>query len=382
MTGLIGRCVKVFFSGQLMRELFSLIRLRRRKHSLIVFYCSSWSDEPYIRSAALASVHKGLNVALIVSGAFDAGPFSEKALVPYRLSARLLKYTGAKIVVSASTGLGLKCLPRQVADVVHMPHSLVSFNLAYDPKAFDAFTRFFVCGEYQAAEIHELDCLAGRTPRAAEIVGYGKTDLIDPIKVNKITENDLILIAPSWGENAFLETVGQRVIEALLEANWRVCLRPHPRYLKHSTGQLALIDSIFSKHQNFTIENPLQMSSALYKASLVISDYSGAAFEYVLSKRRPAVFIDLPSKRNNPKFDLCKNSPVEITWRQQVGIVVPPSPSEILAAVKSLSSGYHGKVAAIERLRSELLIDGKCGVRVANLLTSMVSQQRKINSVR
>jgi len=109
------------------------------------------------------------------------------------------------------------------------------------------------------------------------------------------------------------------------------------------------------------------------KAEILISDYSGAAFEYVFSKRRPAIFIDLPLKNNNPHFDNSTNVPVEIAWRHKVGLIVPPSPTHIVEAVSTLKKQKVEGDFAIDEIRQELRWDGRCGERIADWLKSIVN---------
>jgi hypothetical protein len=371
----IWRLFHAVFSGQLFREATDLIRIRARGPDLIVFYCSSWVDEIYIRSSIDACVARNLNVVIIIS---DKKYISDQAASNARyflLSPRFLKFTKASILVSASTGIDSKYIPDTCSEVIHMPHSLVSMNMIYGLSAFDSFTRFFVCGDYQSNEIRELDILQNRKPRPSCVVGYGKSDVILDSLDNDLVEKGLVLIAPSWGSDGFIETIGKATISALLDANIRVCLRPHPRYMRHSRDLIDDITESFSKNENFYFENPLFLSKAMDRADVVISDYCGAAFEYIFTKIRPVIFVDIPLKKNNPLFDLCKNVPVEISWRDKLGIVVFPFPEDILSATLNFLGGKEKSQFSIDAYFKTIAWDGKCCVRVAEKLEVLIAKE-------
>jgi hypothetical protein len=54
----------------------------------------------------------------------------------------------------------------------------------------------------------------------------------------------------------------------------------------------------------------------------MITDWSGVGFEFALSRLKPAIFIDVPRKINNPDYGLLDMEPLECTYREKVGRVV------------------------------------------------------------
>jgi len=369
---IVWRLLKSVFSGQLLRETINLLKVRKLEGNLIVFYCSGWVDEIFVRSSITACIENNLNVILIVSDG-ESKFCGKKANYKYfSLNARFLKYTKASILVSASTGINPEYIPKSCYEVVHMPHSLVSMNMVYAPSAFDAFTRFFLCGEYQADELRELDLLRGRNVRPFNLVGYGKSDVILQ-NHNKIpVDNGLVLIAPSWGPEGFIEKLGMSTISALLDSNFSVCLRPHPRYMKHSRHLIDDIIGRFFQNENFHIEDPFTISEAMLRADIVISDYSGAAFEYIFTRQRPVIFVDIALKIMNPLFNSCNNTPIEISWRESLGVVVTPSPQEIVSETLKLRHNIDKYKFSIDSHLNEISWDGRCGFRVAEQLSFLL----------
>ena len=64
-------------------------------------------------------------------------------------------------------------------------------------------------------------------------------------QVTNSNTRDLIIIAPSYGNNNLLEKCGIKLIEILLKSNFRVMLRPHLRTLRDSTELMGSINEKF-----------------------------------------------------------------------------------------------------------------------------------------
>ena len=54
----------------------------------------------------------------------------------------------------------------------------------------------------------------------------------------------------------------------------------------------------------------------------MISDWSGAAFDFALGLARPVLFIDVPRKVNNPNYQSVAIEPIEVFARAQMGSVL------------------------------------------------------------
>ena len=352
------RILKKLINGEVFSELVSLIRLKSYNSELIVFYCSDLKDEIYIRSSYKLIKETNKNTVLIISS-----NKRQNNLAYYPLSISLLKFVNAKIIISPSTGVGRQYLPSNCKEFIHMPHSLVSMNMVYDANAIKSFTRFFVCGNYQSKEIQEIDKILDISPRPCKVVGYGKSDEI--IKASKSLEinKKLVVMAPSWGKKGLLETLGIKIIEKLLNENLEVCLRPHPAYLKEGNKFLINLKEIFKNNDKFFIEDS-SVSSSLDRAALLISDYSGVSFEYIFMRNIPTLFVDVELKINNKFFQKCKNVPVEVAWREDLGTLAKPIPDEIVQSALNILSSNEPISDKINRYKNDILWDGKCSVRV------------------
>lgn len=53
----------------------------------------------------------------------------------------------------------------------------------------------------------------------------------------------------------------------------------------------------------------------------MITDWSGAALEYSFGLNKPVIFLDLPKKINNPFYEEINIIPLEVSIRNEIGIV-------------------------------------------------------------
>jgi len=187
--------------------------------------------------------------------------------------------------------------------------------------------------------------------------GYGRLDSLLQEKENfknpNPTLNNLILIAPSYGDNNLLHVCGIKLINLLLELNFKVMLRPHFRTLKESTKLIDEIKENFKKNPNFILEEGIIPYDSFYNSVCMISDWSGISLEYAFTFERPVIFIDVPKKILNQDSYEILLEPIEISIRNKVGHVVSPKNiEEIPSLIKDLEKKTHIMKEQIKDLRS------------------------------
>lgn len=247
-------------------------------------------------------------------------------------SQRTLAFAGmqAGVVVMTMPDLHSYYIKRspQVSEYVYVQHSLVSSHMIYRPAAFDHFDSIFCSGPQQIEEIRAREQQQGLPAKTLEAHGYGRLDSLlqtvaeAPMSSAADNTSPHLLIAPSWGDNALLERVGGDFVGALLQAGYRVTLRPHPQ-----TRRLhpALLDDIAQRYHDaphFVLEEDVAYSQSLLAADLMISDWSGAALEFAFARRKPVLFVDVPRKINNPDYEALGIEPLEVSLRQSLGQVI------------------------------------------------------------
>jgi CDP-glycerol glycerophosphotransferase (TagB/SpsB family) len=239
----------------------------------------------------------------------------------------LFKNIDTDVMIMTMPDLGQYQVKRSKKPVhyVYVQHSLVSLHMVYRKGAFDKYDTIFCAGPHQIREVRAIEKKYNLPPKKLVEHGYGRIDsIIDSIeKSTEKTTNDppKILIAPSWGENALIESIGEKVVLHLLETGFHVTLRPHPRTVKFSKDKLNSISQQHKHNPNFSYEINIASQKSLHQSDLMISDWSGAALDYAFGLGKPVLFIDVPRKINNQEYESINIDPFEVWIRNKIGRV-------------------------------------------------------------
>ena len=184
---------------------------------------------------------------------------------------------------------------------VYIFHSLNSTQRAYRSTAFDNFDTVFCTGNYQIIEIRERERKFNLKKKQLVKHGYGRLDsLINEVQntnVKKnISDNKVVLVAPSWGANGLIETKGQEIVHILLNSGFDVILRPHPMTIKKSNKVIQKIEKEFKDNLNFKLETDIRNTESWFSCDCMISDLSGAAIEYAFAFEKPILYVLTPEK--------------------------------------------------------------------------------------
>ena len=224
---------------------------------------------------------------------------------------------------------------------VYLFHSIFSIHSYLRKGAIDNYDTIFCVGPHHVNEVRETEKVYELKPKNLVKYGFGRLDTLLQKKENFQGTNsdtkDLIIIAPSYGDNNLLEKCGIKLIEVLLKTNFRVMLRPHLRTLRDSTKLIGLINEKFEKNPNFILEKGDIPFDSYHNSKCMISDWSGISLEYAFIFERPVIFIDVPKKVLNPNSSDISLEPIEISIREKIGSVVSlNSLEEIPLIIKDL----------------------------------------------
>jgi YidC/Oxa1 family membrane protein insertase len=163
-----------------------------------------------------------------------------------------------------------------------------------------------------------------------------------------------VLVAPSWAASNVLEAHGIGLVEALLAADIDVIVRPHPETNKRYPDLIARFESTFGGNSRFRLERSVRTDDSLLQADVLITDWSGIALEYAFGTERPVLYIDVPRKVHNDKYEELGIEPFEVQMRNQLGIVVSPDKlGDIVEIANKLIREHATYRDQIVRLRSE-----------------------------
>lgn len=241
--------------------------------------------------------------------------------------------------------------PARTTRCVYVFHALMSVHRAYRTDSFDHYDDFFCAGEYQVRELtRRFEILDRPCPRLHR-VGYYKLDRIHKAYAGyrkKWSDRPCILMAPSWHADNLFETVGPDLIEKLLAADLRVVARPHPAFFAsiypRGRAMVASLEKRFSGHPHFLLDTGMGDEQYFYEADLLITDWSGASFEYAFGTERPVLFVDTPAKVRNESWQEYGIVPFEVAMREKLGRVLRPEDGPAQGA--TLATEMLGQAAA------------------------------------
>ena len=267
----------------------------------------------------------------------------------------------ANIMVMTMPDLETYQIKRSRARPVHYVyvfHALMSTSMVYRYGAFDHFDALLCVGPHHIKEIRTNEKLYNLKPKTLIESGYGRLDsIIEEAQHRPRTVGEgkkKVLVAPTWGDHALLETCAIELVDILLESGYQVVYRPHPMTVRHRHRLLAELNRRFEDKRDFSYETEMGSQESLHASDIMISDWSGAAIEYAFGLERPVIFIDLPRKVNNPEYQKILLEPFEVTIRSKIGTVISTDCLEDISGhIEELCSNPESFTQEIRKVRSE-----------------------------
>ena len=263
---------------------------------------------------------------------------------------------------------------KQVKHFIYVHHSLVSHHMVYRDKAFDAFDVIMCAGQHHNEEI--LAMIKTWNMPAKKLInhGYGR---LDSIIANHQEKHDnvikKILVAPSWGEQGTLELMGERLIDALMQLNHHVILRPHPQTAKFANNVIDSIVKKYQSHNRFSYEQGVSSEDSLHQSDLMISDWSGAALDYAFGLLKPVLFIDVPRKVQNDNYEELDLVPFEAAVREQIGVIQAMDLSDLEQNITALLNDEKDWASELKDLRAQHVYNvGKSGQVAAEAILELL----------
>ena len=211
---------------------------------------------------------------------------------------------------------------------IYIFHSMFSVHSYLRKGAVDHYDTIFCVGEHHKREILETEKIYGLKPKKLVDYGFGRLDTLlrerNNFKKEKLNTENLIIIAPTYGDNNLLKICGVKLIETLLDSNFKVLLRPHFRTFKESEDVIRIIRDKFQNNNNFLLEEGIIKPEIFHSSRCMISDWSGISLEYAFIFERPIIYIDVPKKELNEEADKISLTPIEVSIREKIGHLVDP----------------------------------------------------------
>lgn len=312
-------------------------------------------------------------------------------LKPYYIGPRmiipLMMKMDADIVVMTTPDLDRfhikRSYVRKDVEYIYLHHSLTSLTMCTREGAYDHYDTIFSAGPHQSEEIRAMEKEYKTTEKALVPFGYALLDkLIEQFNSRK-EESGLkqILIAPSYQDGNILDTILDTVLEKLQVPGWRIIVRPHPQYVRRFpanwNGILARYEN--AKNPDLIFETDFSSNETIYNSDLLITDWSGIAYEFSFTTGKPSLFFNTPMKVINPNYKKF-GIPTDISFRDEVGISLDPADAErvdkVVREMLENDDKYKEKIFA---LREKCLFNiGKTGaVGGRYIIDRLIALQQK-----
>ena len=297
----------------------------------------------------------------------------------------------AKLLIMTMADFGTYHIKRSKAFPVHYIYTFHSINsplMGFDSGkiskgAFNHFDTIFCVGPHQIQEFRATEQLYNLKQKNLVECGYGLFDKLIRLRSSFPQQNFLsknnkkkVLIAPSWGKQNLLESMGIELIKILLDAGYHVTVRPHPMTIKKSPKIIKQIKE-FEKNPDFLIDTNTSSFEQLFSSYALITDWSGIGYEYAFGCERPVIYVDVPKKAHNKEYEKIQLVPFETSIRDKIGEVVSPQNIKTIPErIKFLYGHINDFQNKIQKIRNDAIFNiGESGKVTANEIIRIINEK-------
>lgn len=208
-----------------------------------------------------------------------------------------LSFINADIMLSTTPGLDVYQWKKskKVKCYVHIPHTVDDLS-GYRMFGLDFYDAVLTSGQNQTELICTIEGMRNIQKKELFTVGSVPLDnLAARLKHNPSVQNNgtkTILVAPSWGVNGILSRFGSELLEALEKTGFNIIVRPHPQTVVSEQNILQPLQEKFKDSKNIIWNFDNDNFECLSKADLLITDFSGIIFDYLLVFDKPLLYAD------------------------------------------------------------------------------------------
>lgn len=245
---------------------------------------------------------------------------------------------------------------RKDIEYVYMFHYPLSTHMVLNTGALDNYDTVLCVGKFQFDEIRAAEKLYGKPEKRLVEAGYGQLEQLHrSYQAMEKTQRQKpkVLIAPSWQPDNILDSCIDTLLEQLVGRGFQVVVRPHPEYMKRFRPRMEAIVERWQGREDLDFELDFSSNRSIFDSDLLITDWSGTAYEFSFVTLKPAVFIDTKPKINNPDYHRLGIQPLEFALRDQVGIRLEPQALEgleqRLRQLLAEGEGYENKILQVRQ---------------------------------
>lgn len=248
------------------------------------------------------------------------------------------QWLDADVMVMTMVDLDNLQLKRSINPVyyVFMFHSLISTHMADHSDTYDHYDAILCAGPHHVTEIRKRESLHQLPRKDLFKHGYHRIEQLmeqrrDPPPCEE--GNIHVLLAPSWGDDTILNVCGVEITGLLLDAGFRVTLRPHFQTRWITPEVIDRVLAKYGEHPQFSLQEQLGENDTLFDSHIMITDWSGAGMDYALGLEKPVLYIDVPVKARNDIWPELELEPFESYIRDKIGTILPTEELDRIAVV-------------------------------------------------
>lgn len=300
----------------------------------------------------------------------------------------LMMKMDADIVVMTTPDLGTyhikRSYVRKDVEYVYIDHGPTSVHMCYRKGAFDHFDTVMANGPAQVAEYRAMERLYKLKEKRIVESGYPLLDtlLSDGGGSARFSQGaPRVMIAPSYQQGCIPDSCLDALIEAIFSYNpgSTIVFRPHPQYVRRFPAKMQAIAARYNARPNVVMETDFSAPSTMDVSDVLVTDWSGIAYEYAFKAKRPVVFVDTPMKVINPEWKKVGLTPTDISFRDEVGVSVRlqdiKTVGKIVADMLANPSRFSSNIDAV--LHREFFNPGHAGeVAGEYILESLINKKK------
>ena len=211
---------------------------------------------------------------------------------------------------------------RKDIEYIYIPHAMDSLNLTMREASMNHYDTVFVTGKHQKEEADRTNSVYGLKSRKIFNWGYSLLDdMIEEYNKNKKKESKQknVLIAPSWQKDNIIDLCLEDILNNIKGEDYKVIVRPHPQQVRHMKEKFEKLKEEYKKYSNIEIQTDFSSNNTVFDADVMITDWSGIAYEYAFTTKKPVIFINTPMKIMNPEYKNIGVEPFNIWARDSLG---------------------------------------------------------------
>jgi len=262
---------------------------------------------------------------------------------------------------------------RHYAHILHAPSDATMYRLF----GIDYFDSVLLTGDYQAEDIRTLERQRNIPEKKLVTVGCSYLDVYAEKFKNLPVEEDhpfTVLVSPSWGPSAILSRYGEKLLDPLFASGWRIIIRPHPQSKKSEAQMLERLQSRYKETKNIEWDYERENIYSLNKADIMISDFSGIIFDYMLLRDKPVIYISQDFDLRPYDADDIERELWQFKTVKEAGIELREEDfPRITEVIKNAGDSESLKTARKKARETAWQYPGEAGKRVYKFLTEAVN---------